>query len=91
MGRFWWCDYWIYYVHYSQCDWVDTRLVIRFALIRGLAVGAIRRYPLLGRVGKGDPLCSNELHQPLCLRRAMPQLIEAILTMNPIINITSPR
>ena len=50
-----------------------------------------QRYPLLGRVGKGDPLCSNELHQPLCLRRAMPQLIEAILTMNPIINITSPR
>ena len=57
----------------------------------GVAVVRCKPYPLLGRVGKGDPLCSNELHQPLCLRRAMPQLIEAILTMNPIINITSPR
>ena len=90
MGRSWRCDYWISYVHYSQCDWVDTRLVIRFALIRGLAVGAIRRYPLKGRGSQGGPLGSNELHQPLCLRRAMPQPIEPIPTMtNPMINITS--
>ena len=61
MGRSWRCDYWISYVHYSQCDWVDTRLVIRYSnrskgqctnhlicfdQIKGLAVGAIRRYAL---------------------------------------------
>ena len=57
MGCFYRCDYWISYVHYPQCDWVDTRLVIRFALIRGLAVGAIRRYPLKGRGSQGDPPC----------------------------------
>lgn len=91
MGRSWRCDYWISYVHYSQCDWVDTRLVIRYSnrskgqctnhlicfdQIKGLAVGAIRRYPLKGRGSQGGPwvqtnfislyaseeLCPNQLN-----------------------------
>ena len=83
MGCFYRCDYWISYVHYPQCDWVDTRLVIRYSnrskgqctnplirfdLIRWLAVGLVRRYRLQSLLGSSPSAFSNTKLMKLILK-----------------------